>query len=153
MRVPSPHTTEYLSLSYTHSYPPPCYRLHCTDEILMVLLGRIMNMLVPGVVCMCACKGGGLTTHTYRGMQQTCTCAKTQCAFPPYSSSLFLCTLFLRLTQAQSDPAQIHLTSSFFYTPHSEIHTHTCTCHAGLYSTTSNTATDRKTHTLTHSLT
>lgn len=33
--------------------PPPRRRLHCTDEILMVLLGRIMNTPVPGVVCLC----------------------------------------------------------------------------------------------------
>lgn len=107
-KLPPLHTGESPSVSYTHthsctlSYPPPCHRLHCTDEILMVLLGRIMNMLVSGVVytmCVCACMwksgwwvGGwaeGVSTlHTPTeacNMQQTCTrvCRHTahQCVF------------------------------------------------------------------------
>lgn len=52
--LPSRPTTELLPTpkhTQTHTLPSPSYyKLRCTDEILMVLLGRIMNLLLPGVV-------------------------------------------------------------------------------------------------------
>lgn len=98
--------------THTQSYPPPCYRLQCTDEILMVLLGRIMNMLVPGVpctcVCMCVCVY--MSTHTH-----TEECNKHVYMHKQHTSVLFSlsCSPFFP-TRAYSH-SQIHLRTPPFF--------------------------------------
>lgn len=125
MRVPSPHTTEYLSLSYTHSYPPPCYRLHCTDEILMVLLGRIMNMLVPGVVCMCVCKGGGAYyTHLQRHATNVHMCKDTVCFSSLFFFSLFMHSFSLSHTSTERSCTDSLTLFILLHTTFRNTHTH-----------------------------
>ncbi len=99
------------------------------------------------------CVRGGYTTHTYRGMQQTCI----QYVHSQYTSVFFSLSTSLFYTRSPEhtpththNPAQIHLhTHPFFISSaqHIEKHTQTYTCHAGLHST-SNTAADRHTHSL-----
>lgn len=141
-----------LSLSYSHihlhSYPPPCYRLHCTDEILMVLLGRIMNMEVPGVVCMCALAG----VSTLHSPMEACN--KHVCVHTHTYKSVFLSILFSLLHTFTWAYSHSHTTilhrfpytaplSSFAH--HIQKHTQTYIYQAGLHSATSNTAADRHT--------
>ena len=188
MRAPSPHTAESLALSLslslslsdthththtrtrTHSYPPPCYRLHCTDEILMVLLGRIMNMLVPGVVCMCVCvcvcvRGGSVPTlHTpieACNKHALCEVHGYKCVFP-----LFYTHSPEHTPTHTPQSCTDSLTYSpfpFICTPHTETHAHThthtdrhthamqaYTQHQTLLLTDTHTHTHTQTHTCSH---
>lgn len=67
------------SPTHAHSFPSSYYRLRRTDEILMVLLGRIMNMLLPGVVCMSVRGFSTPHTPTKACNIHACNCKECMC--------------------------------------------------------------------------